>query len=64
MSVPSPADRLAEYLSHLPDACRAVLSALERAQARGGGEVTIRLEVGRHGVEAIELPARFQRREQ
>lgn len=62
LSLPSPTDRLAKYLEHLPDACRAVLAALDRARARGGGEVTIRLEVGRDGVDAIELPARYQRR--
>ena len=49
MSQPSPDERLRERLAHLPDACRALLAALERAQLRGGGPVVVRLDVGGTG---------------
>ncbi len=63
MSQPSPDERLRERLAHLPDACRALLAALERQAARGGGEVTARFHVTRDGaLEAVELPARYERR--
>lgn len=62
VSHPSPADRLADRLAHLPDGCRAILAAVERAGARGGGDVLVRLEVGKAGeVDAVELPHRYTR---
>jgi hypothetical protein len=62
VSHPSPDERLRERLAHLPDACRALLAAMERQAARGGGEVTLRLHVTRDGeIESVELPARYER---
>jgi hypothetical protein len=62
VSRPTPTDRLADLLAHLPDGCRAILAAVERAGARGGGDVLIRLEIGKAGeVEALELPNRYIR---
>lgn len=59
---PSPDERLRERLAHLPDACRALLAAVERQAARGGGEVQVRLHIARDGeIEAVELPARYER---
>ena len=63
VSIPTIADRLAERLEHLPDACRALLAALDRAKVRGGGDVVVRIEVGVGGeVDAVELPVRYVRR--
>lgn len=60
---PGPDARLLAHLAHLPDACRAILSALERQAARGGGEVVARLQVTQQGeVEAVEVSARYGRR--
>jgi hypothetical protein len=47
--MPSPDERLRERLAHLPDACRAILAAIDRARLRGEREVPIRFEVDRHG---------------
>jgi len=61
--IPSPDERLRERLAHLPDACRALLAAMERQAARGGGEVTLRLHVARDGeLERIELGTVYERR--
>jgi hypothetical protein len=60
VSIPTLADRLAARLAELPDACRALLAALDRAQSRGGGDVTVRIEVGTAGVQAVELPTRYE----
>ena len=63
MSMPSPSERLASRLEHLPDACRALLAALERAQLRGGGEVEITFVVGASGhVKGLVVPVRYERR--
>lgn len=59
VSIPTLADRLAARLVAMPDACRALLAALDRAEARGGGEVLVRIEVGPAGVEAMELSTRY-----
>ena len=59
MSIPTLADRVAARLVELPDACRALLAALDRAQSRGGGEVLVRIEVGPVGVEALEVSTRY-----
>ena len=60
MSQPSPDERLRERLAHLPDACRTLLAALERARLRGGGEVTARFEVSGTGrIGGIVVEARF-----
>ena len=60
---PTPSARLAERLAHLPDACRALLAALERQAARGGGEVELRLVVSSCGeVVRVEVPLVFERR--
>lgn len=61
MSQPSPDERLAARLAHLPDACRAVLAAIDRQASRGGGDVRVTLHVGRGGVEALELVERFSK---
>jgi hypothetical protein len=55
----SPDERLRERLAHLPDACRALLAALDRESARGGGEVELRLVVSGSGeiVRAVLLHA-------
>ena len=62
MSVPTPSERLASRLEHLPDACRALLAALERAQLRGGGDVAVTFVVGAAGQVAVEVPVRYERR--
>ena len=68
MSMPSPTERLAERLAHIPpDGIRALDGALERAEARARGtgrpvRVVVELEVGPEGIDAVELPARFERR--
>jgi hypothetical protein len=60
MSQPTPDERLRDRLAHLPAACRALLAAIERQAARGGGDVAVRLHVARDGqVEAIELTTRY-----
>jgi hypothetical protein len=63
MSQPTPDERLRERLAHLPDACRALLAALDRQQLRGGGAVDVRLEVGATGgVVAVVLETRYEGR--
>ncbi|MGE5747305.1 MAG: hypothetical protein ACM33U_08590 [Solirubrobacterales bacterium] len=62
MSQPSPDERLRERLAHLPDACRALLAALDRAKLRGGGPVPVRLEVDGIGrVRCLEVEEREYR---
>ena len=61
---PPPDERLRERLSLLPDACRFMLAALDREAARGGGEVQVRLSVGRDGqLYRLECAAVFERRD-
>jgi len=63
MTQPTASERLLRRLAVLPDACRAIEAAIDRARIRGGGEVLVRLHVGREGeLEAVEVPARFERR--
>jgi hypothetical protein len=65
---PTPAERLAVRLAHLPpDALRLLDGALERAQARArieGGEVrvTVVYAVREDGLHAVETVARVERR--
>ena len=62
MTRPTPSDRVAARLEHIPDGCRALLAALDRAATRGGGDVLVRLEVSPDGeVTAVELPHRYSR---
>ena len=60
--IPSPAERLAASLEHVPDACREILAQLARAQAGGGGDVLVRLLVDEAGNVEVELPRRYSRR--
>ena len=61
----SPEERLRDRLAHVPDACRALLAAMDRQAGRGGGEVQVRLHVGRDGqLEAVELATVYERRMQ
>lgn len=63
MSQPSPAQRVAHRLEHLPDACRALEAQCDRTAARGGGTLTVHLHLDAHGaVVALELVTRFERR--
>jgi hypothetical protein len=62
VSQPSPAERLAASLEHVPDACREILAQLGRAQATGGGDVLVRLLVDEAGNVEVELPRRYSRR--
>lgn len=62
MSSPGPDERLRERLAHLPDACRALLAALDRQASRGGGEVPARFIVGTDGeIERVEIAAVYER---
>lgn len=59
--MPTPAERLAERLEAIPDACRSILAALDRQAAKGGGRVTLALDVGGDGrLRGIELEVRFE----
>ena len=61
--IPGPDERLRERLATLPDACRFLLAALDREAARGGGEVQVRLSVGRDGqLYRLECATVFERR--
>ncbi len=63
MTHPTPDERVRERLAPLPDGCRALLAALDRAQLRGGGPVTVRLEVGATGrLRRIVVEAEFTER--
>lgn len=60
MSQPGPNERLCERLAHLPAACRALLAAIDRQAARGGGDVRVTLHVARDGqLEEMELTTRY-----
>ncbi len=60
MTQPSPDERLRQRLAHLPDACRALLAALERQAARGGGDVEVAFEVTMDGeIEGLRVTTRF-----
>ena len=61
MSQPSPDERLREHLAQLPDLCRAILAALERAQRRGGGEVPVLLVVGPDGLLEGRVAVSYER---
>lgn len=61
MSQPSPDARLAEVLAALPDLCRAIVAAVERAQRRGGGEVPVLLIVGPNGLEEGRVAVSYER---
>ena len=63
MSLPSPDERLREHLAQLPDLCRAIVAAVERAQRKGGGEVPVTLLVGPDGLCGGEAPTVFRRRD-
>ena len=60
--IPSPAERLAASLEHVPDACREILAQISRAQTAGGGDVLVRLLVDGAGNVEVELPRRYSRR--
>lgn len=63
VSQPGPDERLRQRLAHLPDACRALVAALERQATRGGGDIVVRLQVGREGdVETVEVATVYERR--
>jgi hypothetical protein len=63
VTVKTPDERLRARLAHLPDACRALLAALERAQIRGGGPVTVRFEVTATGrIAGVVVEAWFAER--
>ena len=63
VSQPSPDERLRERLAHLPDACRALLAAMDRRAEDGGGDVPIVLHVTREGeVWSLSVPVRYKRR--
>ena len=67
MSCPGPDERLRKRLAPLPDGCRAIDATLDRAEfrARRTGRnvwVTVQIEVGPTGIEAIEASERFERR--
>ncbi len=59
---PSPDERLRELLSPLPDLCRDIVAALERARLRGGGEVSVTLRVEPDGQLRGALPKWYERR--
>lgn len=59
--IPGPDERLRERLAHLPDACRALLAALDRQAARGGGDVAVHIHVEESGVVgAVTVPTRYE----
>lgn len=63
MSQPTPDERLRERLAHLPDACRALLAALDRRATRGGGDVAVILHVTDEGeVWGLSVPVQYERR--
>ncbi len=67
MSQPTPDERLRERLAPLPDGCRAIDAALDRAEARARNtgrtvRVVVQIEVGPSGIEAVEASERFERR--
>jgi len=63
VSQPSPDERLRERLAHLPDACRALLAAVERRASQGGGDVAVVLHVGRDGeLWGLSVPVQYERR--
>ena len=62
MSLPSPDERLREHLAQLPDLCRAIVAALERAQRKGGGDVPILLVVGPDGLQEGRVAMSYERR--
>jgi hypothetical protein len=62
MSTPSPAERLAASLKHVPDACREILALRDRARAQGGGEFMVKFIVGPDGEVKLELPRLYSRR--
>jgi hypothetical protein len=60
---PSPDERLRERLAHLPDACRALLAAVDRRAEQGGGDVAVVLHVNREGdVWGLSVPVQYKRR--
>lgn len=67
MSHPTPSSRVQARLERLPpDGSRALEGALSRAEARarmGRRSVWVRVdfEVGPHGIEAVEIPTRYER---
>lgn len=63
MSIPGPDERLREVMSVLPDLCRAIVAAVERAKRKGGGEVPVTLIVGPDGLCGGEAPEVFRRRD-
>lgn len=59
--IPGPAERLACRLEDIPDACRSVLAAWDRHATKGGGKVSLTLDVGADGrLRGIELEVRFE----
>jgi hypothetical protein len=59
---PPPDERLREVLAALPDLCRAIVAAVERAQRKGGDEVRVLLRVGPDGLQSGEAPEVFRRK--
>jgi len=63
VSQPGPDERLRVRLAHLPDACRALLAAVERRASQGGGDVAVVLHVGRDGdLWGLSVPVQYERR--
>lgn len=62
MSQPGPDERLREVMAALPDLCRAIVAAVERAQRRGGGEVPVLLIVASEGLVEGRVAMSYERR--
>ena len=62
MSQPTPDERLREVMAQLPDLCRAIVAAVERAERRGGGEVPVLLIVGPDGLLEGQVAVYYERR--
>ena len=60
--IPGPDERLREHLAQLPDLCRAIVAAVERAQRKGGGEVPVLLIVAPEGLVEGRVAMSYERR--
>ena len=64
MTQPTAPERLLHRLAVLPDACRAIEAAIDRARIRGGGEIPLRFVVTAEGeIDRIEIAAVYERTE-
>ena len=59
--IPGPDERLREVMSPLPDLCRAIVAAVDRAQRKGGGEVPVVLIVGPDGLVEGRVAVSYER---